>query len=83
MIARDTSPEAHAAQLAAYARIGPARRVELAFELSEQMREVAVEGILHRNPELSRKEARRILWRRLLGGELFDAAFPAAAPIGS
>lgn len=80
MIDRDTSPEARAVQLAVYARMGPARRVELAFELSERMRELAVEGIRARSPELSLAEARRILWRKLLGDELFHAAFPEAAP---
>jgi len=83
VIARDTSPEAHAAQLEVLARLGPARRVELAFELSEQLREVAVEGIRSRNPELSLGEARRVLWRRLLGEELFRAAFPDTAHPGS
>jgi len=80
VIDRDTSPESHAVQLEVYARMGPQRRVELAFELSERMRELAVEGIRARSPGLSLAEARRILWRKLLGDELFRAAFPEAAP---
>ena len=76
MPARDTSPEAHAAQLRAYARMGPARRVALAFELSEATREVAIEGECQRNPGLSRAKARAVVLRRILGPTLFDAAWP-------
>jgi hypothetical protein len=77
VIARDTSPDAHAAQLAVYARLGPVRRFELGFVLSEQAREIALGGIRARHPELSREAAQRVLWRRLLGAELFAAAFPS------
>jgi hypothetical protein len=80
MLARDTSPEAHAAQLRAYARLGPARRVALAFELSEAAREIAIEGVRARSPGLSRSRAREIGLRRILGGELFDAAWPRSRP---
>lgn len=79
MIARDTSPAARAAQLEALARLGPERRFELAFDLSERMREIAVGGIRARNPALSPGAARRVLWRRLLGEALFRAAFGGAA----
>lgn len=78
MIARDTSPEAHAAQLAVLARLGPEGRFELGLVLSERMRELAVDGIQARDPALSRQAARRALWRKLLGDETFQAAFAGA-----
>lgn len=81
--ARDTSPEAHAAQLQAYARLGPARKVELAFALSEQARQIAIEGVLGRNPDWSRQQARDFVLRQILGAELFDAAWPRSRPAGS
>lgn len=79
MVERDTSPEAHAAQLLVYARMGPERRVELAFEMSEAAREVAIEGVRQRNPRMSRDRAREVVLRQILGPELFDAAWPRPA----
>ncbi len=79
MVARDTSSEAHAAPLEVFSRLGPERRFELAFSWSERMREFAVEGFRARDPALSRGAARRVLWRRLRGDELFRAALSGAA----
>jgi len=83
MPARDTSPEAHVAQLQAYARMGPERRVELAFELSEAAREIAIEGLRERSPGVSREQAREIVLRRILGPALFDAAWSRSRPADS
>ncbi len=60
--------------------MGPERRAELAFEMSEQAREISIQGIRARDPELSYAEARAKLLRRLLGAELYDAAYPPSAP---
>ena len=76
MTSRDTSVAARDVQLAALRAMGPARRAELALEMSEQAREITIQGILARNPELSYAEARAQLLRRLLGPELYDAAYP-------
>ena len=80
MVTRDTTREAREAQLAAWRRLGPAGRVELAWELTEFARESSLAGLLARNPTLSREEACRLLLRRLLGDALFDAAFPGTKP---
>jgi hypothetical protein len=56
--------------------MGPGRRAGIAFELSEQARAISIEGIRARDPRLSPEAARRILLRKLLGTELFAAAFP-------
>ena len=79
----DTSAEAHAVQLRVYARMGPERRVELAFEMSQQAREIAIDGVCERNPGWSRRTAREFVLRRVLGPELFDAAWPDTQPKGS
>ncbi len=42
--ARDTSREAHQAQCEAHRRLGAVRRVELAFEMSVDAREIAIAG---------------------------------------
>ena len=72
---RDTTLEAREAQLTAYRAMGSARRLQLAFEMSERAREIAIDGMLDRNPQLTRTEARLRVIRRLLGDALFDAAW--------
>jgi len=76
MRARDTAAAAREVQLAALRALGPARRVELALEMSEQARAVSLAGVLAREPALSPEQARARLLRRILGAALFDAAWP-------
>ena len=56
MAARDTTPGAREAQLAAWRRLGGPGRVELAWQMSESAREVSIAGILARSPALSREK---------------------------
>jgi hypothetical protein len=63
--------------------MGPERRVELAFEMSEAMREVAIDGVRDRTPGLSRQAARAVVLRGILGAALFDAAWPRSRPASS
>jgi hypothetical protein len=74
----DTSTEAHAAQLSAWRRMGPERRLLLAMQMSDEIRQVALAGIRHRHPEYTEEEARFALFRHLLGHELFVRAWPHA-----
>ena len=80
MLDRDTSPDARRVQLDALRRMGPERRAALAIELSMRARETALAGIRARNPDLSEAEARHVLFRRILGDELYRAAFERGAP---
>jgi len=79
MTSRDTLVAARDVQLAALRAMGPGRRAELALEMSEQAREISIQGIRARDPELRYAEARAQLLRRLLGPELYDAAYPPSA----
>jgi len=79
VVSRDTTPGARKAQLAAYRRLGSARRAEMAYELSQQAQAVTIAGIRSRDRRLSAEAARAVLIRRLLGAELFDAAYPDSA----
>jgi len=78
MRSRDTSAEARRVQQERIRRMSPSRRVELAFALSEQAREISIAGIRSRDPSLTYEAARRILLRQLLGAELFDQAYPSS-----
>lgn len=79
MRSRDTTPEALDVQRAVQRRLGPARRVELAFEMSEQARALSIQGAIAREPGLAPEEARARLLRRLLGDALYRAAWPTRA----
>ncbi len=46
----DTTPEARKVQTAVYRRLGGARRVEIAFELSELVRDLARARIRRQHP---------------------------------
>jgi hypothetical protein len=67
---RDTDADALEAQLAAIRRLGPAGRVRLAVEMSEDARRISFEGEQRRHPELSAVEARLAVLRRLWGAQL-------------
>lgn len=64
---RDTSAEAREVQLASYRAMTPAQRVAVAFQLSDDMRQVTVEGIRRRHPGLDSDGVRHELLRILHG----------------
>lgn len=74
----DTSREAHEVQLAIYRSMSPEQKLLLAIRMSEEVREVAADGIRARHPEYSAEEVRFALWRMLHGDELFRRAWPHA-----
>ena len=75
MAARDTRSEARAVQREVQGQLGGAGRVELAFEMSEQARQISIAGMRSRDPELSQAAARSRLLRRILGDDLHRAAY--------
>ena len=56
--ALDTSPEAHAAEIAAIRRLSPAKRFARAQFLSEQARLMAFAAIRRQQPEISDEQLR-------------------------
>ena len=72
----DTSPEAHAAQIEFYRRIGDEKRLELGLRMSSEIRQVAADGIRMRHPGYTEEEVRLALFRLTLGDALFRAAWP-------
>ena len=76
MAPRDTSPEVHAAQIAAYRRMGSAARARLAEDMSSATRRLAADGIRSRHPEYTDREVRFALCRLLYGDDLFERAWP-------
>jgi hypothetical protein len=80
MSSGDTTAAAREVQCAALRALGPAGRVELALEMSEQARAIAIDGIVARHAGVGPEQARARLLRRLLGAELFDAAYRGRRP---
>jgi hypothetical protein len=78
VVPRDTSPAAHEAQLRWLRRLCPAARVALAWEMSEDVREVARAGIKARHPDYDAPEVSFALLRLLLGDDLFRSTWPRA-----
>jgi len=72
MIVRDTSAAAAAHQLELYRLAGPQRRVEIAAELSDAVRELARAGVRLRHPEFSDDQVRRELLRIFYGAGPWD-----------
>jgi hypothetical protein len=75
----DTDDKARAAQLAVLRRLGPAERVRLAAEMSEDLRRIAFEAEQRRRPELSAEDARQAVLDRIWGADLAAAVRNARA----
>jgi hypothetical protein len=74
----DTTPAARDAQIEALRRLGAARRLEIAAEMSDDVRAIALAGIEARHPDYDDATARWALFRLLLGDALFAKVWPAA-----
>jgi hypothetical protein len=75
----DTTPEAARVQLEAYRRMSSARRLELAFQMSDALRRMVVEGVRQRHAEYSADQVRLAVARLSLGEELFAKVYPGVA----
>jgi hypothetical protein len=72
---RDTTPDAHQVQIEIWRSMAPEARVRLAIEMSERAREIAIAGVMAREPGISREQARLRVLRQVLGDALFEAAY--------
>lgn len=64
----DTTREAAAVYHASFSCLTGGERVERSIEMAEEVKQVTLAGIAHRNPELSPAEIHRE-WLRMLHGE--------------
>jgi hypothetical protein len=71
---KDTSPDALAQLLDTLRRMGPQRRLWLAAEMSDELREIAKAGIRSRHPEYGEQQVTDGLEDLLLGEELASTA---------
>jgi len=64
----DTTADATEIYVAAYTSLSGADRVERSMEMAEEVKQVTLAGITHRNPEFSAHQVHRE-WLRILHGE--------------
>lgn len=76
LLPRDTSLEAFQIQLEIYRGMSPERRLHLALQWSENVREIGRAGIRMRHPEYSDREVELASIRLRLGDELFRSVYP-------
>ncbi len=72
----DTTREAALVQLQIYKKMTPQRRLELAFALSAELRELVASGVRARHPDYDDNQVRLAVARLTLGDKLFGAAYP-------
>ena len=76
LVPLDTSREAAAVYVRAMKNLGPAGRLKLAFELSQQLTERLEVGVRLRHSEYDENQVRLARIRLQLGAKLFREAFP-------
>jgi hypothetical protein len=78
---RDTAPDIRRRQFDIYRAMLPAQRVELAVAMSQDVRQITLDGIRARNPSFDDAQV-HLEWLRILYGDGFAARLAAlrAAP---
>jgi hypothetical protein len=71
-----TTPEAARVQDEIFRRMPPSRRLELALEMSDELRDVSAAGVRDRHPEYMEAQVRLAVIRLSLGEELFRQVYP-------
>jgi hypothetical protein len=70
-IPRDTTLEAHKKQMDILRKLPPEKRALISFELSDNVKQIAMEGIRMQHPEFTETQVRRELLRRIAGDGLY------------
>ena len=71
----DTSPETRRVLYALYRRMPLGRRLELAFDMCDTGRVLAMAGLRMRYPHATEEELQRLWARQHLGQELFERVY--------
>jgi hypothetical protein len=78
---KDTSPDAWARQIESIRALTPQDRLRLLATMSDEVREIARDGIRHRHPDWTATEIETALAELLLGTALASAARTGPAAI--
>jgi hypothetical protein len=77
----DTSPEAERVQIEIFRKMTPARRLQLAVELTQTSRNLLAIGVHRRHPDYNQEQVRLAVIRLTIPEKLFLAAYPHAKDI--
>lgn len=77
----DTSPEVERLQNEIFSKMKPARRLQLAIELTQTSRKLLATGVRRRHPEYDDEKVRLAVIRLTIPEKLFLAAYPHAKDI--
>jgi hypothetical protein len=75
MVPADTTVEAARVQYEIFRRMPAERRLELALQMSDALREIAAAGVRQRHPDYSEEQVRLAVIRLTLGDDLFRKAY--------
>ncbi len=76
----DTSADALTVQIQVLRRLSPARRLAMAFELSDNVRSLVEAGVRQRHPDWKDRAVEREVIRLMIGDDLFRQAYGKDAP---
>lgn len=77
----DTSPEIERMQNEIFRKMAPARRLQLAIELTQTSRKLLAAGVRRRHPEYDDEKIRLAVIRLTIPEKLFLTAYPHAKEI--
>src|SRR5262249_41651596 len=72
----DTTLEAARVQFEVFRRMSPSKRLELAFQMSDSLRQLVADGVRSRHPDYSEHQVRPAVIRLTLGEKLFQQVYP-------
>jgi hypothetical protein len=75
-IAADTSEDAARVQGEVFRRMAPEKRLELAFQMTADLRRRLADGIRQRHPAYNERQVHLAVIRLTLGEELFRIVYP-------
>lgn len=75
----DTTAEAEAVQVDVFRRMGGVRRLQAGLRMSEEARQLAIDGVRHRHPSYSPEQLEDAGRLMMLGEDLFRRVWPDRA----
>lgn len=78
IVPADTTREAFMTQFGVYGRMTPVQRLQVAFKMSDFLRDIAAAGVRNRHPDYTEAQVRQAVIRQTLGDDLFRKAYPGA-----
>ncbi len=70
-IPADTTLEAVRKQFEILRRLGPEVRLKMAFEMSDNLRQIVEDGVMHRHPDFDEKKVKLEVLRLMIGDKLY------------